>query len=341
MVRFEEHFSLKRYNTFGLDAKARYFFEFTEAEDLPYFLSNFGLWQQLPLYFLGGGSNLLLVDDFEGLMIHANLPGIKLLREDRNHVWLEAGAGEDWDGFVAYCVSQGYGGVENLSLIPGRVGSAPVQNIGAYGVEVQDVVELVKGFDLQTFSEYEIPDSECRFAYRDSIFKNELKGRFVVTSVVFRLDKFPTFKLNYGDLMAEVEKRGGESLLNVREAVVAIRESKLPDPEAMGNAGSFFKNPVVEAGVAETLRAASPDMPVYPAGEGKAKLAAGWLIDQCGWKGYREGDAGVHQKQALVLVNYGQATGREVYQLAQKVRQSVADRFGILLEPEVNVLGAE
>ncbi|WP_423127388.1 UDP-N-acetylmuramate dehydrogenase [Gaoshiqia sp. Z1-71] len=340
MVRFEENYSLKKYNTFGLDIKARYFFEFTEAEDLPLFLNSFEKWTELPLLFLGGGSNLLFVNDFEGLVIHAHVPGISRLREDRNQVWLEVGAGETWDDFVAYCVSQSFFGIENLSLIPGNVGAAPVQNIGAYGVEVQDFVVQVNGFDLQTFSEYAIPAEECRFAYRDSIFKNDLKGRFVVTSVVFCLDKFAGYKLGYGDLKAEVEKQGGESLHHIRQAVIAIRESKLPDPGLLGNAGSFFKNPVVDQELAEKLKAAFPSMPVYPAGEGKSKLAAGWLIDQCGWKGFREGDTGVHEKQALVLVNYGNASGEDLYRLSVKIRESVHGRFGINLEPEVNVLGA-
>lgn len=339
MIRFSENFSLKSYNTFGIDAKARYFFEFTEAEDLPYFLANFPEWEKQPLLLLGGGSNLLFADDFNGLVLHANIPGIKQVREDRNHVWLEVGAGENWDSFVGYCVHNWLGGVENLSAIPGNVGSAPVQNIGAYGVEVGDYIETVKGFDLKTFEEYEIPGSECQFAYRDSIFKNQLKDRFVVTSVVFRLDKFIEYKLDYGDLRAEVEKRGGENIHFVREAVIAIRESKLPDPTQIGNAGSFFKNPIVEQDKADLLKAEFPAMPLYSAGEGKCKLAAGWLIDQCGWKGYREGDAGVHAQQALVLVNYGNATGQEIYNLAMKIKQSVWDRFGIELQPEVNFIG--
>ncbi len=339
MIRFSENFSLKSYNTFGLEAKARFFFEFTEPEDLPYFLANFPDWEKLPLLLLGGGSNLLFVGDFEGLVLHANVPGIKQVREDRNHVWLEVGAGENWDRFVGYCVHNWYGGIENLSLIPGNVGSAPVQNIGAYGVEVGDYIDTVKGFDLKTFEGYEIAGSECQFAYRDSIFKNQLKDRFVVTSVVFRLDKFIEYKLDYGDLRAEVEKRGGEKIHYVRDAVVAIRESKLPDPEKVGNAGSFFKNPVIEQDLADKLKSEFPAMPVYSAGEGKTKLAAGWLIDQCGWKGYRDGDAGVHSQQALVLVNYGLATGQEIYQLAMKIKDSVQDRFGVELEPEVNFIG--
>lgn len=339
MIRFEQNFSLKAYNTFGIEAKARYFFEFTELEDLPHFLANFPDWEKLPVLLLGGGSNMLFVGDFDGLVVHANIPGIKQLNEDRNHVWLEVGAGENWDRFVAYCVSQWFGGVENLSLIPGHVGAAPVQNIGAYGVEVCDFIESVKGFDLKTFEAYDIPAADCRFGYRDSVFKHELKNRFIVTSVVFRLDKFIEYKLNYGDLRAEVEKRGGENIHYVRDAVIAIRESKLPDPETLGNAGSFFKNPVVSNNFAEKLKMQFPQMPVYPAGDGKSKLAAGWLIDQCGLKGYRVGDAGVHEKQALVLVNYGSASGNELYVLARHIQQLVLERFQVTLNPEVNLIG--
>ena len=339
MIRFEENFSLRAYNSFGIEAKARYFFEFTEPEDLPYFLANFSGWEKIPLLLLGGGSNLLFVTDFDGLVIHANIPGINQIQEDRNAVWLEVGAGENWDRLVEHCVNHWLGGIENLSLIPGNVGSAPVQNIGAYGVEVCNFVEKVKGFDLKTFTEYEIPASECRFDYRDSVFKHELKNRFVVTSVVFRLDKFIEYKLDYGDLKAEVDKRGGENIHFVRDAVVAIRNSKLPDPEKMGNAGSFFKNPIVDHELAERLKNEFPAMPLYQASEGKRKLAAGWLIDQCGWKGFRDATVGVHEKQALVLVNYGQATGADIFRLAQKIQKSVQERFHVLLEPEVNVIG--
>lgn len=339
MFRFEKNFSLKQHNTFGLDAKARYYFEFTEEEDLPVFLCSFEAWQQLPLLFMGGGSNLLFKGDFEGLVIHANTPGIKLLREDKNHIWLEAGSGEKWDNFVSYCVNCRYGGMENLSLIPGNVGAAPVQNIGAYGVEVKDFVVAVKGFDLLTFQFREIPAEACEFAYRNSIFKNQLKGRFIVTSVVFKLDRFPEFRLNYGDLKAETEKLGTENLHHIREAIIAIRRRKLPDPEVLGNAGSFFKNPVMANDKALELKTAFPSVPVYPVGDGRSKIAAAWLIEQCGWKGHREGDAGVHRMQALVLVNYGEATGEQIFALSQEIRQSVIDRFSIELEREVQVVG--
>ncbi len=339
MIRFEENFSLKRYNTFGVDAKARYYFEFTELEDLPQFLANFPEWEKLPVLLLGGGSNLLFTSDFDGLVIHSNVPGIQEIKEDRNHVWLEVGAGENWDRFVGYCVTNWFGGIENLSHIPGNVGAAPVQNIGAYGVEVGDFIETVIGFDLKTFENYKIAASDCQFEYRNSLFKKELKNRFVVTSVIFKLDKFIEYKLDYGDLRAEVEKLGGENIHHVREAVTAIRESKLPDPKLIGNAGSFFKNPIVDAELAASLKASNPEMPLYDVTEGSKKLAAGWLIDQCGWKGYRDGDVGVHEKQALVLVNYGNATGAELKALAEKIQLSVQERFGVTLEPEVNLIG--
>jgi len=338
MIRFKQDFSLKKYNTFGLDVSTGNFFEFTEAEDLPEFLCYFRSWQQMPLLFLGGGSNLLFRSNFEGLVIHANVPGIRLLQEDRNSVWLEAGAGENWDRFVSWCVNYQYGGIENLSLIPGNVGAVPVQNIGAYGVEIENFVVSVKGFDLMTFRFREIPAAECRFAYRNSIFKNELKDKFVVTSVIFRLEKFPEYQLHYGDLKVEVEKLGGESLQHIREAVISIRSRKLPDPEILGNAGSFFKNPVVRNEHAQQLKLANPDMPVYAAGDGLSKLAAGWLIEQCGWKGYREGDAGVHQQQALVIVNHGKATGEQLLSLSSKISKSVLERFSVELEPEVLVV---
>lgn len=338
MIRFFEDFSLKNYNTFGIDAKARFFFEFTELDDLTEFLEQNTSWREEQLLLLGGGSNLLLVHDFDGLVIHPNVPGVQVVRETRNQVWLEVGAGEDWDRFVDYCVKSEFYGLENLSLIPGTVGAAPVQNIGAYGVEVKDYIDTVNGFDLETMTSYSIPAEECRFAYRNSIFKNELRNRFIVTSVVFRLEKFPEFKLDYGSLKAEVEKRGELHPLHVREAVVAIRQSKLPDPMEVGNAGSFFKNPVVDTELAEKLKADYPEMPAYPAEDGKVKLAAGWLIEQCGWKGFREGDAGVHEHQALVLVNYGSATGEELFQLAERIKNSVADQFGVELEPEANIL---
>ncbi|MFV0592868.1 MAG: UDP-N-acetylmuramate dehydrogenase [Draconibacterium sp.] len=336
MIRFFENYSLKDHNTFGIDVKAKYFFEFTEVQDLAVFFHDNKSWRDEKLIVLGEGSNILFLSDFDGLVIHPMVPGIKTVNEDRNNYWLEVGAGEIWDEFVEFCVSYNLGGVENLSLIPGTVGAAPVQNIGAYGQEVCAVVEKVIGYDLEKQMPGEYSVDECRFAYRNSIFKNYLKNRFIITSVVFRLEKFPEFKLSYGDIEAKVKEKGAVTLQTIREAVIEIRSSKLPDVKELGNAGSFFKNPVVEASLAESLKAAYKTLPVYPAGEGKAKLAAGWLIEQAGWKGVREGNVGIHEKQALVLVNYGNASGKEVWDFSEKIKQSVQEKFGVELEREVN-----
>lgn len=338
MIRSFTDFSLKKLHTFGNEAFAKCFFEFTEPEDLPAYLSANSKWQDEPILILGEGSNLLFVDNFPGLVIYPNVPGIQVVNEDRNNIWLQLGAGVVWDQLVEFAVFNNWGGLENLSLIPGKAGASAVQNIGAYGMEIQHRVESVRGFDLETESEYNIEGYECQFAYRDSIFKNLFKNRFVITSVVFKLDKFPEFILHYSNLKAETEKLGKINLRNIRQTVIRIRESKLPDPKVIGNAGSFFKNPIIEASLAEEMLDDHPAMPHYPAGEGEIKLAAGWLIEQCGWKGFRRGDAGVHEKQALVLVNYGNATGREIYDLSEEIKQSVVEKFGISLEREVNVI---
>ncbi len=322
---FLENISLRKYHTFATEAKARYFLEFSDAAELLSFR------KERPELFdrflvLGGGSNLLFVGDFPGLVIHPAVPGIELVGEDDRQVWLRAGAGVVWDDFVQYAVERGWGGVENLSLIPGRVGAVPVQNIGAYGQEAGNVISSVAGIDLLSGGVRELEAPECAFAYRNSVFKGALKDTFIITSVVFRLDKVPTLVLGYGDILKEVEvkdmnkvkvevkdKIGGETLpgvKEVREAVIDIRRRKLPDPAVLGNGGSFFKNPTVEKRLADELRMSFPGMPVYPAGEDRLKLSAGWMIDQCGWKGFRRGDAGVHRDHALVLVNYGNASGK-------------------------------
>lgn len=338
MIRSYSNFPLKKHNTFGIEATSKYYFEFTETDDLAAFLVTNKDWQNLPILILGEGSNLLFVSDFHGLIINPNIPGISIVHEDRNNVWLEAGAGVVWDDLVEFSVFHRWGGIENLSLIPGKVGAAAVQNIGAYGMEIQQRIESVTGFDLETQTEYTLGATDCQYGYRDSIFKNQLKNRFVITSVVFKLDKFPEFVLNYGDLKTEVEKLGGVSLRNIRQTVIQIRESKLPDPKVMGNAGSFFKNPIVDTLLSEQLQNNFPTLPQYLATEGKTKLAAGWLIEQCGWKGFRRGDAGVHEKQALVLVNFGNATGREIFELSEEIKRSVQEKFGVELEREVNVI---
>ncbi len=338
MIRFLENYSLRRYNTFGMNVSTDYFFEFTEPADPDYFFRKRKMWKDKNRFVLGGGSNVLFTGDFRGLILYPNVPGIQCLREDRQYVWIEAGAGEEWDELVKYCVFSGWSGLENLSGIPGKVGAAPVQNIGAYGCEAGSMIERVHGYDLQKMEPVEIPGPQCQFGYRTSVFKKEYAGRMMVTSVVFKLNKYPEFTLDYGSLKSEVQKLGNPTLRHVRQAVCTIRSEKLPDYTKNGNAGSFFKNPTVEMEKAEILKKQFPDMPVYTDRNGRRKLAAGWLIEQCGWKGFREGDAGVHDKQALVLVNHQNATGNDIVALAEKIKNSVAERFGVELEPEVTIL---
>jgi UDP-N-acetylmuramate dehydrogenase len=338
MIRFFENYALKPHNTFGVEASARYFFEFTEPEDLETFVQSNENWKDLPLFILGGGSNVLFQKNFEGLVLHPNIPGIIKVKENRQYVWFEVGAGEAWDDFVKYCVDYGVGGVENLSLIPGSVGAAPVQNIGAYGQEVGKVIDRVKGYDLQQKTPLEFPAAACEFGYRDSLFKRNLKNRFIITSVVFKLEKFPEFNLEYGQVEEKVKEFGEVNLQNIRRAVTDIRSARLPDVNELGNAGSFFKNPVVSIGVAENIREQFPDVPVYPLNKNEVKLAAGWLIEKAGWKGRRKDNVGAHEKQALVLVNYGNATGKEIFDFSEEISQAVLDLFGIRLEQEVNLL---
>jgi len=338
MIRFFENHSLKLHNTLGVAAKAKFFFEFTELDDLQVFLNSNQTWKNEKLIILGEGSNVLFLNDFEGLVIHPNVPGIKTVHEDRNYEWIEVGAGEVWDEFVRHSVVYRLGGAENLSLIPGKVGAAPIQNIGAYGQEVCNIVEKVKGFNLEENQIVEFSANECRFEYRNSIFKSYLKNKVIITSIIFKLNKFPEFNLGYGMLEEKVKEKGEVNLQNIREAVIETRNSKLPDVKKLGNAGSFFKNPVIEEKVAKRIRETFPKVPVYEAGNNRKKLAAGWLIEQAGWKGFREGDAGVHEKQALVLVNYGNASGQEIFNLSEKIKQSVFEKFGVELEREVNCI---
>lgn len=326
-------------NTFGIDVKAKSFLSFSDAEGLIQFYQSNPEYRNVAHLIVGRGSNLLFLHDVDELVLSSDVAGIEILREDKETVWVEAGAGIDWDEFVAFCVGNGWGGVENLSLIPGKVGAAPVQNIGAYGVEVGSVIREVHGVDLQTLQEKSFTREMCQFSYRNSIFKQEWKGRYVVTSVVFELNKKPEFQLDYGDVAAEVERLGKVSHSTIRRAVIAIREHKLPDPEIIGNAGSFFKNPVVDKEIAHSLKAKYPDVPLYQAGTGKVKIAAAWLIEKAGWKGKRVGRAGVHDRQALVLVNHGGATGQEIFDLSEQIRTDVKNKFAIQLEREVNVIG--
>jgi UDP-N-acetylmuramate dehydrogenase len=338
MIRFFENHALKPYNTFGVEASCRYFFEFTEPEDIDTFVRFNESREDLSVFILGGGSNVLFINNFNGLVLHPNIPGIAKVKEDRQNVWLEVGAGEVWDEFVRYCVIAQLGGIENLSLIPGNVGAAPVQNIGAYGQEVSETIELVKGYDIERKEAVEFPHDACEFNYRDSIFKNKLKNRVIITSVIFKLEKFPAFNLAYAQVEEKTMAFGEVNLQNIRQAVIEIRSSKLPDVKLTGNAGSFFKNPVVNIDLADKIREIYPNVPVYKADSGNVKLAAGWLIEKTGLKGYRQKNVGVHDKQSLVLVNYGGATGEEIYQFSEMVKQEVNKKFSIELEREVNCI---
>jgi UDP-N-acetylmuramate dehydrogenase len=332
-----EGFNLRKYNTFGLPGKASMFASIASENEILDIIKS-GLTREKPTFILGGGSNILLTKDFNGLMLHPEITGISADNQSDGRVTVKAGAGVVWDDFVAWAVANGLGGTENLSLIPGQTGATAVQNIGAYGTESADIIEKVHTIDLLTGEKFTFTNEECKFGYRESIFKSELKGKHIVTAVSFSLNAEPVYNLTYGNLKTEVEKLGGTSLLTIRNAVIATRQSKLPDPSVTGNAGSFFKNPVVPVSQANTLGKDFPGMPQYASGEGRVKLAAGWLIDNCGWKGYRNGDAGVHENQALVLVNHGKATGSEILRLSEQICQSVNQRFGVSLEREVEVI---
>lgn len=330
----EENISLKELHTFGLNVTAAQYTLVEKEEEVQ---------DLLPLppkhLILGGGSNMLFTKDFEGLVVHNKIRGIERVEEDEKTVLIRVGGGEVWHQLVLWCIDQGYAGIENLSLIPGSVGAAPIQNIGAYGVELKDVFERLEAINLSTGA-VEILDSEdCTFGYRDSIFKREAKGKYFITRVFLRLSKQAEFNISYGAIQQVLEtSKTPLSIRSISNAVIQIRTQKLPDPKKIGNSGSFFKNPIVANVAIKALQKKYPSMPVYSVDNNQSKLAAGWLIDQLGWKGYRKGDAGVHQQQALVLVNYENAEGSDIWALAQEIQASVCEKFGILLEPEVNIL---
>ena len=337
MIKQYIDFPLRELNSFHVEERAARIIEFDEDDDLDKIFSEPN--RPTEWYVLGGGNNILFTQRYNGTLIHPTGCGITIIDEDDDSVTIEAEAAVEWDDLVEECVERGLWGAENLSLIPGSVGASPVQNIGAYGAEAKDIISRVHYFDTEECRHLSLSGEECQFAYRDSIFKRELKGRVIITSVEFKLSKHPAPNLGYGDLAAETEARGGATLINIREAVCDIRRRKLPDTSKIGNAGSFFKNPIVEKSVAEKLKQQFEDMPLYPAGNpAKCKLAAGWLIDRAGLKGARRGKVGVHENQALVLVNYGGATGGDVIELAHEVQQSVFRSFGIEIEAEVNIL---
>jgi len=332
------NYSLKELNTFGLDCRADKFIIVKNEDEAGELFRN----NELPkgsILVMGGGSNILFTEDFKGTIIYPDIKGISIEKESREHVIVSAGAGVVWDDFVAWCVERGFGGTENLSLIPGNCGAVPVQNIGAYGTEVKDIIFKVQGISMEDGTPGEFDNAACRFGYRLSIFKSELKGKYLLTRVFFRLALNPDFNLSYGSLREEAASLGEINLMNIRQAVIKIRQSKLPDPKVTGNAGSFFKNPIVAEELAGKLLEEYPGMPVYDDPSGGKKLAAGWLIEKSGWKGKSKGKAAVHDKQALVLVNLGGATGKEIYHLSEEVGRSVFEKFGVNLEREVEIVG--
>ncbi len=337
-MRILRNFSLKNYNTFGIDVKAKRFISIENIEDLRNILRKT---YAAELFILGGGSNMLLTGDIQKTVIHIGIKGKEVISEDDNEAIVRAAAGENWHEFVLWTLQQNFGGLENLSLIPGNVGTAPIQNIGAYGVELKDNFINCHALNIQTLEEREFNWQDCEFDYRNSIFKNQLRNQYIITAVDFKLTKKNhQLKTEYGAINAELEKKGisDPGINDISQAVIAIRQSKLPDPKKIGNSGSFFKNPIVPIELFEKLKSEFPEIPSYPVSTKNVKIPAGWLIDKTGLKGYRDGDAGIHKNQALVLVNYGKASGEEILHLARKVQDMVQKKFGIELEPEVNII---
>jgi UDP-N-acetylmuramate dehydrogenase len=337
MNKIAENSSLKALNTFGIEARARYFAAFASEEELTGLLEWAG---RRRLLVLGGGSNILFTRDVDGVVLQNAIKGIEQIGEEEEYVYVRAGAGENWAGFVDYCIGRDWAGLENLSLIPGSVGAAPMQNIGAYGVELESVFLELEAWSLADRRVHTFTLGDCEFGYRDSVFKRRYRDQFVILSITLRLRKTPIFHTAYGAIGEELERMGIKelSIQAISRAVIAIRRSKLPDPAQIGNAGSFFKNPSLPDEEFKQLQAKFPDIVGYPDPLGqRTKLAAGWMIEQCGWKGYRRGDAGVHERQALVLVNYGNATGAEINRLGEEVAASVRHKFGVTLEREVNI----
>jgi UDP-N-acetylmuramate dehydrogenase len=331
-----QHQSLKNYNTFGIEARAKEFIAVDTIDSLIEVVAS-----NKELFILGGGSNMLLTQDIEKLVVHVDLKGREIIEQNENFVIVKAQAGENWHEFVLWCIAQDFGGIENLSLIPGNVGTTPIQNIGAYGVEIKDTLYSCEALNRKTLQIETFTNAQCQFDYRESVFKNELKEQYIITAVLFKLTKKDhAVSTTYGAIEAELSKQNiqNPSLKDISNAVIAIRQSKLPDPKELGNSGSFFKNPIISKEAYEKAKALHPDMPHYVVSENSVKVPAGWLIEQAGFKGKRFGDAGVHKNQALVLVNYGTATGAELVALSQNIQQTILSQFGIAIEAEVNII---
>ena len=336
-MQIQNNVSLRNLNTFGLEAAAKYFVEAKSVDELTAILTDKD-WKDYPKFILGGGSNVLFTQNINALVIHPDIRGINKINENDDHIWLHVGAGEVWHDLVVYCVNHDYAGIENLSLIPGTVGAAPMQNIGAYGIEIKDTIETVEAISISTAENRTFNWEDCQFGYRESIFKKELKNQYIITGVVFKLNKKPVFNIEYGDIRKTLEEMKVEniSIRAISDAVIHIRQTKLPDPAKIGNAGSFFKNPEINKSQFDVLKNSFPDIPGYPVNHDQIKVPAGWLIEQAGWKGYREGEIGVHDRQALVLVNFGGGTGDNIKKLSEKIQESVDKKFGIRLTAEVN-----
>ncbi|WP_309607958.1 UDP-N-acetylmuramate dehydrogenase [Flavobacterium sp.] len=332
------NFPLKKYNTFGIEAFAKKFVAVHSVDDLKKVLEEN---KSEKKFILGGGSNMLLTKDIDALVIHIDLKGKKIIKEDENFVWVESQAGENWHELVLFTINQNFGGLENMSLIPGNVGTTPVQNIGAYGTEIKDTFISCEAINIDTQEVKTFSKEECNFGYRESIFKHEVKDQFIITSVVFKLTK-QNHKINisYGDITAELEKQNIKipTLKEVSNAVIAIRQSKLPDPKELGNSGSFFKNPIISRNLFNEVKSKFPEIKHYDVSESEVKVPAGWLIEQAGFKGKRFGDAGIHKNQALVLVNYGNATGQEILNVSKEIQKTIFEKYGIHIEAEVNVI---
>lgn len=336
-LEMQHNYSLQPFNTFGIDVKAKYFASFSDLTELQ---TNLAAYPQEPLLILGGGSNMLFTQDFNGLVLRNEISGIEEIDQDDDHVFVRVGAGENWHTFVLYCIDQNWSGLENLSLIPGSVGASPMQNIGAYGVEIKDVFHELRAYHIATKELHTFSKEQCQFGYRESVFKRALKDQYIILDVTFVLPKNPVLKTSYGAIQHELDEQHitNPTIRDISDAVIAIRQSKLPDPKVLGNAGSFFKNPVISKQLFSSILAQYSDVSHYVLSDTEIKLAAGWLIEKAGLKGFRQGSCGVHSKQALVLVNYGGSQGQQILDLSAHIIQKIQSQFGLTLEREVNII---
>ena len=334
-----ENYPLLKLNTFGVDVKAKYFTSINTINELIE-ATKTNVFKDLELLILGGGSNILFTKDFDGLVILNNIKGKEIIDQNQQSIFLKIGAGENWHELVMYCVDNGWGGIENLSLIPGNTGTAPMQNIGAYGVEIKETFIELEALEISSGKIVKFNNSDCEFGYRESVFKNKMKNQYIILNITLELKKNPVLNINYGDVKAILESQNikNPDIKEVSNAIISIRQSKLPDPKKIGNSGSFFKNPIVSLNQLELIKKKYPNVVNYEINENEFKIAAGWLIERAGWKGKKFNNYGIHEKQALVLVNYGLANGMEIFELSEKIILDIKDKFGITLEREVNII---